>query len=337
MAGTTADLRNLDLNLLKVFLAVYELRRTTLAAERLGITQPAVSQALGRLRAVLGDPLFVRARDRMEPTPLAQDLLGPIRDGLNAIGAAVARDRVFTAPEARRHFRLGMLDYGVVALAPGIAATLSREAPEVTIEIRHTPLDTALDALSAEEIDLATGPFENLPDYFQSAPLFEDDLVVIARRGHPGLRNGLTLDALRALPHLDISYIAGDRYLTANRWGKLGIGLRRVMSVPHFAAAPWVVGASDLLAITARRPAMAFAESCDIEIFDMPVPVEPLRIQVVIHRRNAEDPGMRWLLETVKSSIAQSSFGAPRPGQARRPGRGPGRGRTHARARTGSI
>lgn len=317
MPGATTDLRKLDLNLLKVFLAVYDHRRTTLAAERLGITQPAVSQALGRLRNALDDPLFVRSRDRMEPTPLARDLIRPIRDALGTIGSAVARDRAFSAPQARRHFRLGMLDYGVVALAPGIAATLSRDAPEVTVELRHMALDTALDALSADQIDLATGPFEDLPHYFEAAPLFEDDLVVIARRGHPGLRNGLTLEALRSLPHLDISYIAGDRQFAANRWGRLGIGLRRVMSVPHFAAAPWVVAASDLLAITARRPAMAFAEGCDIEIFDMPVPVEPLRIQVVIHRRNAEDPGMRWLLETVKSSIAQSSFGAPRADRAR--------------------
>jgi DNA-binding transcriptional LysR family regulator len=318
MAGASTDLRNLDLNLLKVFLAVYEHRRTTLAAEGLDLTQPAVSQALGRLRSALGDPLFVRSRDRMEPTPLARDLIGPVRDALGTIGAAVSRERSFSAPQARRHFRLGMLDYGVVALAPGIAATLSRDAPEVTVELRHMPLDTALDALSADQVDLATGPFGDLPHYFEAVPLFEDDLVVIARRGHPDLRNGLTVEALRSLPHLDISYVAGDRQFASNRWGKLGIGLRRVMSIPHFAAAPWVVGASDLLAITARRPARAFAESCDIEIFDLPVPVEPLRIQVVMHRRNAEDPGLRWLLETVKTSIAESSFGAGDRAAARR-------------------
>lgn len=310
MPEADADLRNLDLNLLKVFLAVYDHRRTTDAAARLGVTQPAVSQALGRLRAVLGDPLFVRARDRMEPTPLARELVRPIRDALGTIGAAVTRDRTFSAPQARRLFRMGMLDYGVVALAPGIAAILSRDAPEVTVELRHMALDTALEALSADKVDLATGPFGELPHYFEATPLFEDDLVVIARRDHPGLRDGLTLDALQTLPHLDISYIAGDRELGVNQWGRLGVSLRRVMSVPHFAAAPWVVAASDLLAVTARRPAEAFAEGCDIEIHDMPVPVEPLRIQVVMHRRNAEDPGMMWLLETVRTSIAQSSFGA---------------------------
>ncbi len=302
-------LRNLDLNLLKVFLAIFETGRTTEAGQLLGLTQPAVSQALGRLRYALDDPLFVRTRERMEPTRLAREIAGPIGRALNEIGGAIVAQRNFDPRADQRHFRLGMLDYGVVVLAPAIASLISREAQGVTVEIGNVGLNEASQALSDGSLDLATGPFGAVPNYFSAAPLFEDDYCVIARRGHPALRKGLTLEVLTELPHLEISFVAGDHSRVDAALAKSGHRIRSVMSVPHFAAAPWIVESSDLIAITARKPALAFVSNRNIAVFDMPVPVPPLRISAVVHGRNANDPGIRWLQDVLHEAVADSPLG----------------------------
>ena len=121
------------------FKAVYELGQTTAAAEYLGLTQPAVSQALRRLRELTGDPLFVPSRSGMLPTPRASELSVPVNSALAAIQRALERNPDFQPATARRRFRLGMLDYGIMVLAPSVAGVISQHAPGIVVDIMHVP------------------------------------------------------------------------------------------------------------------------------------------------------------------------------------------------------
>jgi DNA-binding transcriptional LysR family regulator len=295
MAADTRLLNKVDLNLLKIFRAVYELGQTTAAAEYLGLTQPAVSQALRRLRELTGDPLFVPGRAGMIPTARAQELAGPFGEALAAVKHALESNRDFQPATARRRFRLGMLDYGVMALAPSVAAAISARAPGVSVEIMHVPSNAAQTMLEEDRIDLVTGPFKRSPASFERTLLFADNYVLIARRNHPALCEGLTPAVLSELAYVEVTYD------TAEGGGVDGVLLawdvrrRKAMQVPLFAGACFVAGASDLVAIVPERLAQIYAAISDIEIHQLPQDFPPLDIRALMHRRNGGDAGLRWL------------------------------------------
>lgn len=299
MASPNRLLQRVDLNLLKVFRAVYELGQTTAAADRLGLTQPAVSQALKRLREIVGDPLFVPGNAGMQPTARAMDLAGPIGEALGAIERALLQTPRFDVATARRRFRLGMLDYGVLALAPGVAGEISRHAPGIAVEISHVPSDSAARLLQDEQVDLVTGPFARTPASLERTPLFSDDYVLIARRGHPALRRGAAAALASDAPHVDVAFdTSGGGGIDAALQG-IGLHRRKAMQVPLFGGACFIVGASDFLAIVPRRFAEIHAQLCNLQTADMPAGFPKLEICALVHRRNAGDGGLTWLRELL--------------------------------------
>lgn len=311
MAADTRFLHRVDLNLLKVFKAVHELGQTTAAAEHLGLTQPAVSQGLRRLREFLDDPLFVPTSAGMQPTARANELAGPVSEALAVIQRALERNPDFQPPTARRRFRLGMLDYGVMALAPALAGVISRRAPGVSVDISHVPSDSAPRMLLADQIDLATGPFARTPATLECTPLFSDDYVVIARAGHPALSVGLNAARLSELPHVDVTYDTSEGGGIDAALHAAGIRRRKAMQVPLFAGACFVVGASDFLAIMPRRLAQAHAGICNLAVHDMPVPFPRLEISALVHRRNSGDAGLKWLRDVLAETAAHAGPLAP--------------------------
>jgi len=304
-------LQRVDLNLLKVFKAVHDLRQTTAAAERLGVSQPAVSQSLKRLRDLVGDPLFVPAHAGVEPTARANELAGPVGEALAAIQRALERPPQFDPATARRRFRIGMLDYGVMVLAPAIAGAISRQAPGVSVEISHVPSDAAARLLLSDEIDLATGPFVRPPAALDCEPLFEDAYVVVARRDHPALAGGLDVETLTRLSYVDIAYDASEGGGMAAALARRGIDIRKAMQAPMFAGACFIAGSSDLAAIVPERLAHAYRDVCSIAVHRPPVALPPLRISALTHRRNSSDAGLRWLRDILVQAGAESAALGP--------------------------
>lgn len=294
-------LQRVDLNLLKIFQAVYETRQTTAAAERLGLSQPAVSQALGRLRHLTSDPLFVPAHGGMEPTSRASELAGPVGAALGSIQRALERNPTFDPGSANRRFRLGMLDYGVMMLAPAIASAVSRDAPGISIDISHVPSDSAARLLLSDQIDLVTGPFDDVPASLECTPVFRDTYVVAARRDHPALKNGLNREALADLPHVDVTYDLTERGGLDTALRSHGIHRRKAMQVPFFAGACVIAGASDFLAIIPQRMAQAHQHMCGLKLHDLPVSIAPLKISALNHRRDSAEPGLKWLRDIIGS------------------------------------
>lgn len=298
-----------DLNLLKVFRAVYETGQTTAAAQALGLTQPAVSQALGRLRALAGDPLFVATRSGMEPTARAHELARPVLRALDDIFGAFERAPGFNPATARRRFRIGMLDYGVMALAPAIAREISAGAPGIVLDISHTPASAAPQLLLADQLDLATGPFETLQNYFIRRPMFEDSFCVAARKKHPRLRKGLDLELFATLGHVDVSYATTESDRIDKLLRQRQLARTRSITTAHFVGALHIVGSSDLISVAPRRLAQVYRDVCGLELHEPPLPLPPLRISSAIHRRNEADEGLAWL-HGVIARAASSATGA---------------------------
>jgi DNA-binding transcriptional LysR family regulator len=301
MSPMPSPIARLDLNLLKLFKAVYDLRQTTAAADRLGLTQPAVSQGLKRLREHIGDPLFVPTRAGMDPTPRAREMAGPIADALAAIERTLERPPVFEPAAARRRFRLGMLDYGVMVLAPKLATEIAARAPGVNIDIEHVSSGAAAESLEAGRFDLVTGPFRAIPRTMSTTPLFKDRFVVISHRRHPGLAAGLTRKHLITSAYVDVPFEASAKRGIDAVLAAAGASRRKAMTVPTFSGACFVVASSPLLAIVPERIANAHREICDLDIHPMPLRLPMLSISALTHRKQDADSGLVWLRDLLVS------------------------------------
>lgn len=301
------NLRNVDLNLLTIFRAIYEEQGISRAANRLGLTQPAVSHALGRLRHLLDDELFRRTRSsegsRMEPTPRAHEIAGPLISSLTGIGDILSGNISFDPASVEREIRFGMLDYGMALHAPLITSLLSVEAPGVRMDCRHIQMDTVLEGLEGGQLDVAIGPFENLPSRFIKHPLMQEAFVIVARRDNPNIGRRLTAKTYSNLSHVGLSNLSRLSAMTQQSLHLAGLSREISLTVPHYSAALFAVAKSDLIATVPEGPARVFQEVCGLRILEPPFPTEPLEISMVRHQRCAGDPLMDWLWERMKLEL----------------------------------
>jgi DNA-binding transcriptional LysR family regulator len=307
------NIRNIDLNLLTVFEAIYGERQITRAAASLGLTQPAVSHALGRLRELLGDPLFIRGRARMEPTPRAHQIAGPVAEILDQVRDIVGGPGAFDPATARRELRLGMLDYGMAFFAPEFAKVLSVEAPGLTLDCRHMDMASALDLMADGALDLALGPFGEIADPFERRSMIGEDFVVAARAKHPRLRRYLDLRTYVELPHVALSNLADVGNRVDAELKERGLTRKVFMTVPHYSAALIAASKSDLIATVPRGPAEFYRGLCDLALYPPPVTIAPLQIHLVRYRRFRNDPVMDWLWDRLGRIAAEmTAIGPPK-------------------------
>src|SRR4051812_39296884 len=198
-----------DLNLLIVFDAVMQERSVTRAGGRIGLSQPAVSHALSRLRHMLKDELFIRTPEGMMPTPRAEQLAEPLRRALSDMQLALEPE-TFVATEASRQFVIALNNYAAVILAAPLLTAVTAAAPGIRLDLRPSGLRDMPALLDRGELDLAMGTFDDVGERFARAPLVEDSFVVAMRRDHPAARRELTPPVLAALSHLEISSSGED-------------------------------------------------------------------------------------------------------------------------------
>src|SRR5215510_5962668 len=196
---------DLDLNLLRAFDAVLRDGSVTAAAGRLGLSQPAMSNALSRLRRLLGDPLFMRTAGGMRPTPFAQQLAAPVQQALDLIRASLSQQAGFDPKTSDRIFRLQLTDVGEIAFLPPLLERLQRDAPRVRVETQQLPQDEVSDALASGEADLALGFLPELSGGVVQKRLFRDRYVCLVRIDHPRIGSRLTLAQFLAASHVLVS------------------------------------------------------------------------------------------------------------------------------------
>jgi DNA-binding transcriptional LysR family regulator len=288
-----------DLNLLIVFDAVMHERSVTRAGSRIGLSQPAMSHALNRLRHMMKDELFVRTPDGMVPTPRAEALAQPLRNALSEMQLAL-EPAAFDPAASDRRFALALNNYAAVVLAPPLVAAVSAAAPAVRLDLRPSGTLDIADRLDRGDLDLALGSLDNPGERFATAPLLEDPFVMVMRRGHPLSRRKLSAAAFAALPHLEISSSREDTGFI-DRWlVERGLERRIALRAPYLSAAP-ILAQSDLVATLSRRIAQEFVRNHPLELRTPPYESPRVPTTMLWHRRLDRHPAHRWLREVIVS------------------------------------
>lgn len=298
----------LDLNLLLLFQRLHETRSVSRAAEGLGLTQPAASNALARLRRALGDPLFVPTPAGMLPTPRAQQLAVPVGEALALLHGALAPRQRFAPAATAREFRLGMSDIGEIYFLPRLMERLAAEAPGVTLS---TVRDTAVDlkpALVQGQIDLAIGLLPQLRGGFHQRELFAQRYVCLLRRGHPQLqpsRRRLTLEAFAAAEHLGVVAAGTGHFKVDEMLERAGIRRNVRLTVPHFVAIGHILAVTDLVATVPERLAQRLAEPFGLAVVEHPARLPEAPIKLFWHARMHQDAGNAWLRQLIAATFGE--------------------------------
>lgn len=292
-------IRRLDGSLLLVFVELVRHRRTTIVAERLGLTQSAVSHALARLRELFSDPLFVRRANGLAPTQHALELAPKLEEILRLTRDSLGLSQRFDARTSTRHFRLGAPDYLCSLLSPALLGRFEQAAPRARFSFRLALGGEALAALERDDIDVAVGRFgDALPEY-RVQRLFQEQYCVVARKGHPRVRRALDLAAYAELGHV-LTSVSGDfTGFTDPALRRLRIDRRVVASVPRFLIALAVVAESDAIATVPRRLALRHARGMGLRV--LPTPFELPAFEVVAVSRQRTDPAVDWLTEQLRA------------------------------------
>ncbi|MDF5734459.1 MAG: LysR family transcriptional regulator [Nostoc sp. S13] len=298
------NLQQLDLNLLLVLYALLQERNVTNAGEKIGLSQSATSNALGRLRQVFNDPLLVRSKKGMVLTPRAQELLEPLQKILLNIEQLI-QPSSFEPKTAQGTIQLAASDYATVLILPKVLKQISQQAPQLNLECHHWRSDT-LDLLRNGVIDLGLG-VPNLPktSEFRFQKLFVEDYVSVVRADHPITQMDLTIESYVAWPHAFITPInaipGSTKTLVDTVLEGLGVKRRVMLKLPHFLSAPLIVAQTDLIVTLPSRIAMLFAEYTNLAILKPPIELGNYNFLQIWHERCDHDPLHIWLRELIAS------------------------------------
>ncbi|PCR96909.1 LysR family transcriptional regulator [Pseudomonas fluorescens] len=297
------DLRRIDLNLLVILDALLSEQHVTRAAERLHLSQPAVSHALARLRDLLGDPLLVRAGSGLVPTARALELVAPLAEALAQVQSLLAPN-TFDPASARRTFRLAMSDYGAAIILPGLIRTLRTEAPGIDLQISHASREGMVEGLLNGDIDLAAGVLPELPGELRSTPLFEERYVCLLDRQSLPAGGVLDLPTYLSRPHVLLEMRGSgtpeiERTLTALRERR-----RVAISLPHWSVAPQFISGTDLILTVASRALNDIDEEALI-IVPPPFEIAPFTFVSAWHKRRGGDQALNWLNRRIGEGIVR--------------------------------
>lgn len=289
------NLNSIDLNLLRVFDAILRRRSVTVAGEEVGLTQPAMSNALARLRKLFGDPLFVRTRRGMDPTPYATSIAEPVRHALGLIAATLASPAAFDPASTERVFRLHMSDIGEMVFLPRLLERIHHGAPGVRIETHSTPQEEIEEALGAGELDLAVGFLPGLHGRLKNARLFRDAYVCMLRADHPRIGDRLSRKRFLDASHALVSSIGAGHRVVEETLLAHGLNRRIALRVPHFMVVPMILERTDLVVTVPSRVARVFEQMGRFKTLAPPVEIPPSDVRIHWHERFDADPGNRWL------------------------------------------
>lgn len=298
------ELEELDLNLLVVFRQLLVEKRVSKVAENLGLTQPAVSNALARLRKQLGDELFTRTPQGMEPTPYAEQLAESVTYALGMIRSALNQKSGFDPATTRRAFTVGLNDIGEIWFLPRLVDALVRDAPGVTISTVRNASVNLKDEMEAAKVDLAIGLLPQLKAGFFQRRVLQTRYVCLMRRGHPLDRGSLTLQAFAAAEHVAVVAQGTGHGLADEVMQRSGVQRRVRLTVPHFTAVGHIVQTTDLLATVPETLARRIAEPFGLVYVAHPVDIPSAAINLFWHARMHKDPANVWLRNYILKLFA---------------------------------
>jgi DNA-binding transcriptional LysR family regulator len=301
------NIASLDLNLLRVFNALMQERSVTRAGERIGLSQPAVSAALNRLRHLVGDQLFVREGNTMVPTPRAIALSGAVRDAMTSIDAVFSEHAAFDPSIAHRNFRILGSDYFSTMLMPELSHRVTAQAPFILLQFLDGGPRAMPHVLSEGTIDLALSPPVDIPEWAAFEPLFKSRLVLAAKKGNQTLADaGIAAgDSVPPdiLPQAICSTDGGLSTATDAALTATGRKRQVFLTMPHFHALALAVARGHLVGSLPIQFAEAIAPTLDLELFELPIGGQEMSMGMYWHRRYDKDDAHTWLREQVRSVL----------------------------------
>ena len=297
------NLRAADLNLFVVLEAMLQEQSVSRAARRIGLSQPATSNALARLRALFDDPLFVRQGARMAPTPRAEAIAADVRAGLGHLDAALSDAVEFDPSTARRTFVVAANDFASFTALPTLMDRVRREAPGIVLQVVQYGPTQPFDALLSGAVDLILGAAFDLPSSVVSEDYIDVEFAVAVRKDHPRVRRRLTLRQFVELDHLLVAPMGGTRGAVDSALQERGLQRNVALFVPNFLLAPIIVGRTDLVTTLARPVLEVFAEQAGLRLFEPPLPLHGFPYSGMWERRRHSDPAHRWLRDAVRDAV----------------------------------
>ena len=308
-----------DLNLFVVLEAIYREGNITRAGQQLNLTQPAISHALKRLRDLLQDPLFVRQGAHMVPTPFTRNMIEQVRQALQILEANLSQSRNFVPEHTRRNFHLSLWEYAEALILPSLLQRLAHVAPGMSIStsrVKRRDLETEL---ASGSVDLAIDIPMTMSDRIRHKWLLNEPFVVIARHGHPAIKEKLDLDTYLAQRHIQVSSRRHGPSLIDVELSRRGLRRQVFLRSQHNHAACMVVSRTDML-LTLPEPHAQLLNTGRtntdrmIQVYPFPLPEPRLEAHLYWHESVENDPANRWLREEIENVLAGKRRvpGAPR-------------------------
>lgn len=299
-----------DLNLLPVFLTLMDERNVTRAAERLGMTQPALSNALNRLRDTLRDPLFIRERYGMKPTQMAEELAPVVRAAISSLDEAIVGQQEFDPAVATRQFTIAPNGYVEFVLMPVVVARLREIAPG--IRLRLTPFGNDLVETGAVSgaTEMVLGRIVDPPDNMVVQHLMDDGLACVVRSDHPEIGDRLSKEQYQHMKHVNVLPPGRMRAGLFQALQQRGLKRDVAVSVTHFLAVPEMVAISDYCATLPRLICQHLARDKRLKILPAPVDLGTFPVELAWHVRYRSDPAHRWLRSLIAELAREQSLDA---------------------------
>jgi DNA-binding transcriptional LysR family regulator len=293
------ELSDIDLNQLVLFQQLMVERRVSKVAENLGLTQPAVSNTLAKLRRQFGDDLFVRTPMGMMPTPFAEQLAEPIGYALGMIHSGLNQHSRFDPASVKRAVTIGMTDIGEIVFLPALVERLRQEAPGVSLSTVRTTATNLREDMEAGKVDLAIGPLPQLKAGFFQRRLFRQRYVCLFRKGHALDRRRITLTDFKAAEHLIIVSAGTGHGKVDELIRRAGVERSTRLTVPHFVSVGHILRRTDMVATVTERLAESLLEPFDLTFRPHPIDLPEVAINVFWHAKVHRSPAHQWLRGVV--------------------------------------
>jgi DNA-binding transcriptional LysR family regulator len=295
----------IDLNLIRTFVTLFEARSVTLAAERLFVTQPSVRYSRAKLRELFDDPLFTRSRDGIQPTFVAEQLYVTLREALTRIEGAVQSTRQFDPASTERHFRIALSDLGELGFLPLILARLNHEAPRAEVEVLALQVDEVGDWLASGKVDAAICR-QAVPGS-RSQVLIQEHYVCLLSAGHPRIGSSL-----------DLATYLGERHVVVTRTSGHGIAedvlqamkleRRIALRVPHFSVLPKIIADTDLLTILPAQIARMFVAEGGLKMLELPFELPDFEVSLHWRASSEQSAALDWFRQLIADAIIEGQL-----------------------------
>jgi len=301
------DLRTIDLNLMKVFVALERLRSVTKSAEQLGIGQPAMSHALARLRELMRDELFLRGAGGMAPTPRALELIGPIRAALAQIETALGGKQEFDPARSDRRFSIGMSDFVAAAVLPALSKALVLAAPGTSIAVRNADRSNASQLIDAREIDLAIGLFPEVAAWHRKARIFEEGHACVFNPKLVKVSLPITSKEYVAHPHILVTLSGDEKGFVDDILAKIKLSRKVAITTPYFLLVGYLLHQLPMIATLPRHYAELCAVTSRLAISPPPFATSRFSISMMWHARDEANPGIVFLRNLISKTVKGTS------------------------------